>query len=376
MKRSFLLFQRLVVLSFLTCFAANAQVKITDGSSVIMNPNSLPELESSNKGLLVPRISINNINLPAPLSLPVPEGMLALSSGGEYSTHMNGVSSNRTATGVIPSMQGFFVHVTDGSWPVTGALAQNNNVRITDMSHIYNKSAGIVPRSLLRLVAGYTGDSVSFDPLVIYYDSRATYSFDGQFDALKLFNTDSNITNFYVFGDDGSKLSIDGIPFADTLCTFRLGLKTEKNGEITFRIRDRENIFAQKTIVLSDIVAGTNNVLAPGDTFQTYLNAGDYQNRFFLNVGDFLTSIPRISSDNFMFKTYSSNGVIKVEVTQPLSETGILTICSLTGRVLFNQKINIPGFYELRPDLINGIYIVILATANRRLTRKVLFINK
>lgn len=73
-----------VFLTFLTLvpLTSEGQVKITDGSVITMNPNSLLELESSNKGLLVPRIVINNLILPSPLSTPIPAGMLVFSSGG------------------------------------------------------------------------------------------------------------------------------------------------------------------------------------------------------------------------------------------------------------------------------------------------------
>ncbi len=62
--------------------SANAQVKITDGTVITLDPNSILELESSNKGLLIPRVAINDINLPSPLTEPVPAGMLVYSIGG------------------------------------------------------------------------------------------------------------------------------------------------------------------------------------------------------------------------------------------------------------------------------------------------------
>ena len=46
-------------------------------------------------------------------------------------TYVNGISSDGTASNIIPSMQGFLVHVSDGAYPVTGTLGVNNNVRIT-----------------------------------------------------------------------------------------------------------------------------------------------------------------------------------------------------------------------------------------------------
>lgn len=59
-----------------------AQVKITDGVDQTMNANSLLELESTNKGLLIPRMAINNLNQADPLTAPVPTGMLVYSTGG------------------------------------------------------------------------------------------------------------------------------------------------------------------------------------------------------------------------------------------------------------------------------------------------------
>jgi len=59
-----------------------AQVKVTDGAVLTMDPNSLLELESTNKGLLIPRIAINSLILPAPLTAPVPTGMMVYSLGG------------------------------------------------------------------------------------------------------------------------------------------------------------------------------------------------------------------------------------------------------------------------------------------------------
>jgi hypothetical protein len=59
-----------------------AQVKITDGVDMTMNENSLLELESINKGLLIPRVALVNLNQTDPLTAPVPTGMLVNSTGG------------------------------------------------------------------------------------------------------------------------------------------------------------------------------------------------------------------------------------------------------------------------------------------------------
>lgn len=58
-----------------------AQVKIGNNPNTI-DSNSLLELESTTKGFLAPRVAINDLNSFAPLTNPVPEGMLVYSSGG------------------------------------------------------------------------------------------------------------------------------------------------------------------------------------------------------------------------------------------------------------------------------------------------------
>jgi hypothetical protein len=80
------LIKRYLFLLYIFLFSASgllkSQVKITDGSNVTMNPNSLLELESTNKGFLPPRVKIDSLTSPSPLSGSVPAGIIVYSSGG------------------------------------------------------------------------------------------------------------------------------------------------------------------------------------------------------------------------------------------------------------------------------------------------------
>lgn len=59
-----------------------SQVKITDGPDPDPDLNSILELESSTRGLLPPRVAINSTGQAAPLTAPVPAGMMVYSTGG------------------------------------------------------------------------------------------------------------------------------------------------------------------------------------------------------------------------------------------------------------------------------------------------------
>ena len=99
-KMSFILLMCILSVLFVP---SNAQVKITDGALLTMDPNSLLELESTNKGLLIPRIAINSLILPAPLTAPVPAGMIVYSLGGSIADgfyHWSGTAWIPFATGI------------------------------------------------------------------------------------------------------------------------------------------------------------------------------------------------------------------------------------------------------------------------------------
>lgn len=60
---------------------------------------------------------------------------------GTYSSYVNGVSSNGVADNIIASMQGFFVHVTNGKYPVAGKFSITNGARVNDLSPVFHKTS-------------------------------------------------------------------------------------------------------------------------------------------------------------------------------------------------------------------------------------------
>ena len=296
---------------------------------------------------------------------------------GTYSTYVNGISSDGLATGIIPSMQGFFVHVTNGTYPVTGTLGLNNNVRVTDQTHPFMKSSVISSGSLVRLTAAFADDTTSDDPLVIYFNDKASPGFDSDLDALKLMNTDYNVPNFFAAGSDGAKLSINALPiFTDTLCTVPLGLSLQKDGNVKFRIRDIDSDLSDIGVQLTDIVTGIRQDLLNGKEYSVSLTSGDYNSRFYLNLTSVSTGIPEVPANKEIFSVYSSHGFIKATFNIDPGENGILTICNITGQILDVRKILAPGYYEFDPGLSEGIYIVTFTSGNFKSSKKLFIQNR
>jgi len=295
---------------------------------------------------------------------------------GTYGAYVNGISSDGKATNIIPSMQGFFVHVSNGVFPVTGTLAMDNRVRITDHTHSFLKSAGKNTIPLLRLIAGFSGDTTSYDPLAIYFDEKATAEFESRLDAYKLMNTTPLRPNLYSIIPGGDNLAINALPLMqDSLLIVPIGLKIAKNGSITFRITDISNLPSETNIFLHDEVKGTDQVLNLHKEYNIYLAAGEYNNRFSLRFVKGTTDIPESRPGTDLLNMYNSKGSLIADIKGLSGNKGTIIINNIAGQIVFRKEIYEAGYHDFNPQLINGMYIVNFITGNIRDTKKIVILN-
>ncbi|SFW25178.1 T9SS type A sorting domain-containing protein [Chitinophaga sancti] len=283
---------------------------------------------------------------------------------GTYSSYINGVSSDGVATNIIAAMQGFFVHVTNGSFPVTATFAVNNAARVNNLTPNYHRDApSTVP--LLRLSAGFTDEGFGEDAAVIYFDHSAMTHFDITLDALKLMNTDENVPNLFMRATDTNRLSIYSLPYlSDTAFVIPLGLYTKKTGILTFRTQDLLRMPAGWHIYLKDAKHGLKELLQ--DTrYKVQVNAGDDDTRFSLVFSPATVEVD--SGDMDGFKAYSAYGKIYVS----LPEDGQLAVTNMAGQVMFEQKMTGNGVKELNGAFSSGVYVVSFYSEKGMRTKKV-----
>jgi len=120
--------------TFIFGVTAHAQVKITDGTVITPDPNSILELESSNKGLLIPRLAISNLNLSAPLTEPVAAGMLVYSSGGTVNDGFyfwDGTTWNNLLSAGTTASRFFSKSADDTLTRVNSIIFASNDITLT-----------------------------------------------------------------------------------------------------------------------------------------------------------------------------------------------------------------------------------------------------
>jgi hypothetical protein len=295
---------------------------------------------------------------------------------GTYSTYINGISSDGVTSNIIPSMQGFFVHVSDGAYPVSGTLGLNNSARITDLTHQLIKSTGKSSRPLLRIVASFNNYPDTEDPLVFYFNDKASAGFNGNLDALKLLNTDISVPNLYALTDNGEKLSIDAIPeYFDPFCRIPLGIKTSTDGYIVFRTDEVGVELSGKYISISDLDADTIHNLEK-TPYTVYLKKGEYNSRFFLNMTSFATDSPDTEAESEPLSVFTSHGSVKIYIDDKISGETEFKVLNMAGQIILLKRFSEHGYHEFNPGLRNGVYIAILISGKHKISRKIVIMNQ
>ncbi len=301
--------------------------------------------------------------------------------GGTYSSYIGGVSSDGLVSNVIPSMQGFFIHVTDGAYPVTATFGMNNSVRIADKTHSFSKSKSFITKSkgaypLIRLSALFNDDSTSMDPCVIYLHPFATTGFDYERDALKLLNTDFTVPNIYSTLPDNRKLSINALP--ETLefpKRIPLGIKANRSGNIVIGLQDIDDFFLNYDIYLYDSQASVNQRLSTDTDYAVWLEPGEYHNRFFLDINMVTTDISDDNPAPELFRAFASDGFLRVDIFENPVGKGVLIITNILGQLVEKHNIHTSGHFEFHTAFGNGLYIVSYNSGKRIESKKIFIRN-
>ncbi|HEX2974923.1 MAG TPA: hypothetical protein VHO68_03220, partial [Bacteroidales bacterium] len=300
---------------------------------------------------------------------------------GTYSSWINGVSSDGVASAVVPSMQGFIVHVTDGTYPVAGMLGMDNRVRLNNLTQpFYAKGASLSQKSksgdndfrdLIRISAQYS-DLPGTDAMTIYFDDQATAGFDSDFDALKLLNSDASVPSLYTTVNEQTILSITALPHsADTIQKIPLGISLQNDGEIVFSLSAVEGNYSYSRIILTDELKNEQHDLLSESGYKVSLEAGDHKGRFFIGFEkDLSTGVKNLENDR-LFRVYSSHGIVYADISSGIKGQGVLSISSVSGQTFYTMKVFDNGHYEFSPGVADGIYICSFVTGGIRFSEKI-----
>jgi len=289
---------------------------------------------------------------------------------GAYTSVVADISSSGSPGSIIPSMQGFFIHATEGS--TNSVLRMNNGIRINDFSQeFYRGQETPSNRTLIRISAGFENENFS-DPLVVYFDSSLSLDFEKNRDALKLYNSNKDLPNFYSITEDGKETSINGISKPEVKNNFRLplGVKTEKSGNLIIQHEDLENFPGDFHLFLIDQDRRISvNLKERG--YKLNLEKGEYKNRFFLLFSAANSIDPSILF-NDPFSLMNTSKEIGIRMNLKEKESGQLRISSINGQLLKLMTVNANEEISFRDMKSTGVYLVSFISNNRKFSKKVI----
>jgi len=170
----------------------------------------------------------------------------------------------------------------------------------------------------------------------------------------------------------GARLSVNALPeSADTALVVPLGLRTNRDGEVVFRLRDLENLPEGVRVYFRDRITGANVKMLPDRDYKVVLTAGTYNDRFSIAFLKSTTGIEEPESASDLFTAYASKELVKATVWLLENNEGVFTVFDMSGQPLFVKKVYERGRLEFNPRVKPGIYIVSFVTGNRRGSLKI-----
>jgi hypothetical protein len=216
-------------------------------------------------------------------------------------------------------------------------------------------------------------NSINSDQTVIYFDEKATLSFDKLLDGRKAFLTDSDPYIYSVI--DGTKYSINAIPFPDPTITVPLTVNAATAGSYTIKATELTDLENYK-VYLNDKTQNLTVNLADVNSYSFNATAGTSTDRFTITFTNVLTGIPENVITTKPFNIYSSTGNINI---QTLGDTwngkqGGIRVLDMTGKIVTtadNVTFSKDELHQLAVSVATGIYMVEIRSGVMRYVGKV-----
>ncbi|MCI1190149.1 carboxylesterase family protein [Hymenobacter sp. DH14] len=314
-------------------------------------------------------------------AVPVPAGLdgamyIFVSSsqyGGNYRSYVNGVGGAPGST--IPLGQAFFVR-SPGATPVT--LTFPTAARITDFA---TANAATVqrpaadPRARLRLTLAPEAAPTTTDEAFVYLETGATAGPDARYDARKLANPSGLNLASTAAGQD---LSINGLPLLTATTVVPLTVAVPQPGRYTLAAADLQNFAPGTSLTLTDALAGTRTVLAPGSSYSFALAGTTAPGRFALELRPGTATATAAAQLAEQVQLYPNPAVGSFRVVLPATGATAVTarLSNALGQVVRQRQLATPAGQPLTADfdvrgLAPGVYQLHLAVGGTAVVRRV-----
>jgi hypothetical protein len=262
--------------------------------------------------------------------------------------------------GEIPPTQGFYVKANSSS-PVP-SMTIPASARVHTSAGFYKNSDFVNNNFELKLSS--TENELS-DRVTFGLNNDASWQFDNQFDAYKLWGTDE-APQLYSY-DETTKYSISLFPEFTGTKTLQLGFRNGLFAEYSITPTGLENFDKNIEVFLEDQLTGDIVNMREVNEYSFIAEPGFNESRFLLHFNPEFTSINHpYGSDRI--KIYAINNIICIN--SDLNDSGKILIYNITGGLIFEDELH-SGLNQINLSSVSGYYIVKAVSSEVTETQKV-----
>jgi hypothetical protein len=263
-----------------------------------------------------------------------------LNSGGTY--------TDIGQVGIIPSMNGFLVQVTDTSNSIT--IPENS--RIIDHGTAWYMANNADSNKLMLTVSSDADNT--YAECVIRYDPASSLSYEKDRDSHFIAGIEGT-PQFYSMIQNDTALSTNVLPQVPENKTIRLGFKKGISVNYTLTASGIETFSNDTTIVLEDLKTGQSQELTDDPVYLFSSGDSDDPERFLLHFGTTSGTGDKKKKEEVII--YSYGKLIYIKIHDNHCRNGKLMIYNLLGQIIMMKSLAEIDLNIVRFEGISGYYI-------------------
>ena len=266
------------------------------------------------------------------------------------------------ANEIIPSTNGFFVEVTNGS----NRVKVDQHARVHDLTDNYKIStASKNPETLVLTISN--NENAYYDICKVGFIKEATQAWDYKFDSHKLFGEASAPQLWTV--NNGDIFSQNYLPHSTEEFFVPLHFRAGLNSTYHIRADGLKSFYESIDIYLEDMFNNKIINLRDQHLYSFAATTNDNEERFILHFFG-ITSLgesPEIDG----VQIYSSKKTVYISFEQIPQEVSHIEVFNILGQQVYNSKLAPTTLSSIHLNEKPGIYIVRLRNGSRIKTQKV-----
>lgn len=284
-------------------------------------------------------------------------------NGTQYETFPV-LSGYGTHSQYVPAQQGFFTHI-NSSYSGSTSLAFSNASR-THSAAAYLKATPV--NVLAFSVQG--SKNAYLDKAVVHFMEGTTADYDPGFDAKKFFGIVEAPQIYSILA--GEIAAVNVLPWVNKITLVPLGFKSGISDTYTISFSEIQSFSGNIKISLEDVKMNRTQDLVANPVYEFSYSENEEPARFILHFENPSIGVEEPKTSNI--KVYSSDNSIYINNNGAEQLQGDFFLFDVSGRKVYQGKLNNQNLQKFNIDLPKGYYLVHLVT-NRQVINQRIYLD-